>query len=188
MPGSTIEDFYNEYEMMEMMGSWVDGRFDFNYLPNTIASTEQDLEKFSVVLTPVYTKSIFNTKNHFYTVSHCYSYTQEEMYEMFLMNFAGNYLRQNVYDIFKDEICIVQFMKDCYKFLKETDDFGWINNQIKQYFDPNEPSDYFNLVDFDGELRHKTVVLGNFVERNKKLLIACLMEKYFVNEERLMHA
>jgi hypothetical protein len=188
MPGSTIEDFYNEYEMMEMMGSWVDGRFDFNYLPNTIANTKQDLEKFSVVLTPVYTRSIFNTKNHFYTISHCYSYTQKEMYEMFLMNVAGNYLRKNVYDIFKDEVDIVQFMKDCYKFLKEVDDFDWVNKQIKQYFDPNEPSDYFNFIDFNGELLHRTVVIGNFVERNKKLLMAYLMEKYFVNEERLMHA
>jgi hypothetical protein len=186
MPGSTKEDFYNEYEMMEMLGSWVDGRFDYNYLPNTIASTEQDLDKFKVVLSPVYTKSIFNTKNHFHTISNCYSYSKEDMHEMFFMNCAGNYLRKNVYDMFKDTVDIVQFMKDCYVILSDMDDFDFINNQIKRYFDPNEPSDFFNFVDFDGELRYKTEVISNFAERNNKMLMAALMTKYYVNMDKVL--
>jgi len=138
------------------------------------------------VLSPVYTKSIFNTKNHFHTISNCYSYSKEDMHEMFFMNCAGNYLRKNVYDMFKDTVDIVQFMKDCYVILSDMDDFDFINNQIKRYFDPNEPSDFFNFVDFDGELRYKTEVISNFAERNNKMLMAALMTKYYVNMDKVL--
>lgn len=185
MPGSTKEDFYQEYSMMEMLGSWVDGRFDYNYLPNTIASTSEDLEKFGVVLTPVYTKSIFNTKNHFYTISHCYSYSQEEMYEMFFMNLAGKYLRQNVYDLVSEYVDIVQFMKDCYPIISKFDDFDFVQNQIVRYFDINEPSDFFNFMDLDGQYKYKATVISNYIKKNEKLLLAELMTKYFVKFDKV---
>jgi hypothetical protein len=66
------------------------------------------------------------------------------------------------------------------------DDFDFINNQIKRYFDPNEPSDFFNFVDFDGELRYKTEVISNFAERNNKMLMAALMTKYYVNMDKVL--
>lgn len=182
MPGSTKEDFYEEYRMMEMLGSWFDGRFDYNYLPNTEASTKEDLEKFGVKLSPVYTRSIFDTKNHFYTINSCNSYTKEDMYEMYFMNLAGYYLRKNIYDYVKDKADLVDFLKNCYQFLSRYEDFKFVQNQIIKYFDENEPSDFYNFVNFNGSIVNRTQVINTFIERNRQLLVAQLMNEYMLKE------
>jgi radical SAM superfamily enzyme YgiQ (UPF0313 family) len=182
MPGSTKEDFYQEYSMMELLGSWVDGRFDYNYLPNTIASTQDDLVKFGVELSPVYTMSIFGTKNHFCTISNCSSYTKEDMYEMFFMNLAGNYLRKNIYDLVKNHVNIVDFLKDCYQALSKCEDFNYVQQQIIEYFDKDKPSDFFNFVNLDGNIVNRSQLINTFIERNRQLLIAQLMNQYILRE------
>lgn len=175
MPGSTKDDFYKEYLMMELLGSWHDGRFEYSYLPFTIASSEEDKKKFDVHLVPVYTESIFGTKNYFETISHCYSYTKEDMYEMFFMNLAGNPLRRGFYDFVKDEVNIVDFMKMCYPILKDCDGFDHIHEQIKQFFSGKEPADFFNLIDLHGNKKHKKEVVAEFIEQNKTLIFSQLI-------------
>lgn len=170
MPGSTKEDFYQEYHMMELMSSWYDGRFEYNYLPNTEAFTKEDLEKYEVELLPIYSTNIFGTKNYFHTIKSCYSYTVEDMYEMYFMNLAGNYLRKNVYDNVKDKINIAHFFKMCYNILSELEDFKFIHNQIINFFDDSEPSDLFNLIDFNGNISYKIDVIEEFIKRNEKEL------------------
>lgn len=175
MPGSTKDDFYNEYLMMELLGSWTDGRFEYSYLPFTIASSGEDKQKFDVHLVPVYTESIFGTKNYFETISHCYSYTKEDMYEMFLMNQAGNYLRKHFYDSVKDNINIVDFMKLCYSILQECYNFTHIQEQIINFFDPTSPSDFFNLQSINGEFKHKKTVIEEWLKENHMLIYSQLL-------------
>ncbi len=172
MPGSTKEDFYNEYLMMELLGSWYDGRFEYSYLPFTIASSEEDKKKFDVNLVPVYTESIFGSKNYFETISHCYSYTKQDMYEMFLMNLAGNYLRKQFYDFVKNDVNIVDFMKMCYPILQSCYGFDFIQDQLVKFFDPSEPSDFFNLVGITGDVKHKKQVVEEWLDSNRSLILS----------------
>lgn len=181
MPGSTKEDFYKEFSMMELLMSWNDGRFEYSYLPYTIASSEEDKEKFGVNLVPVYTESIFGTKNYFQTISHCYSYTLEDMYEMYLINQAGTILRKDFYDDFKDNIDIVTFMKSVYEILEYCPGFDFIQDQIKEFFDPSVPSDFYNLIDFDGKPKYKKSVVENFITMNAGLIRAQLFAKFFTH-------
>ncbi len=176
MPGSNKNDFYNEYLMMELLGSWHDGRFEYSYLPFTIASSEEDKKKFDVHLVPVYTESIFGTKNYFETISHCYSYSKEDMYEMFLMNLAGNYLRKQFYDFVKDDVNIVDFMKMCYPILQNCHGFTFIHDQIVNFFDPTTPSDFFNLEGIHGDVKHKKLVVEEWIEVNRALVLSQVLD------------
>lgn len=182
MPGSTKEDFYAEFAMMERLMSWNDGRFEYSYLPYTIASSDDDKAKFKVNLVPVYTESIFGTKNYFQTISDCYSYTKEDMYEMYLINQAGTILRKDFYDDFKDNVDIVTFMKSMYEILKECTGFDFINSQIKDFFNPNSASDFYNLKDFDGNLKYKKLVIENFITTNSGIIRAHLYSKFFTHQ------
>jgi len=175
MPGSNKNDFYKEYLMMEMLGSWLDGRFEYSYLPFTIASSDEDKLKFDVHLVPVYTESIFGTRNYFETISHCYSYTKDDMYEMFLMNLAGNYLRKNFYDFVKEDINIVDFMRACYPALQNCHGFTFIHEQIVNFFDPTTASDFFNLEGIHGDVKHKRLVVEEWLEVNRTLILSQLL-------------
>ena len=176
MPGSKKEDFYNEYLMMELLGSWTDGRFEYSYLPFTIANSEEDKQKFDVHLVRVYTESIFGTRNYFETISHCYSYTQDDMYEMFLMNLAGNYLRENLYDVVKKDINIVDFMKACYPALQNCPEFTFIHEQIVDFFDPATVNDFFNLKSIYGGVKHKKLVVEEWLAVNRTMILSQLLE------------
>jgi len=181
MPGSTKEDFYAEFAMMELLMSWNDGRFEYSYLPYTIASSEEDKSKFGVNLVPVYTESIFNTKNYFQTISYCYSYSLKDMYEMYLINQAGTILRKDFYDDFKDFVDIVDFMKSIYEILESCPQFDYIQSQIEKFFDPTEPSDFYNLIDFDGKPKYKKSVIENFITMNAGIIKAQLFAKFFTH-------
>jgi hypothetical protein len=97
------------------------------------------------------------------------------MYEMFLMNLAGNYLRKHFYDFVKEDINIVDFMKACYPALQNCHGFTFIHEQIVDFFDPATASDFFNLEGIHGDFKHKRLVVEEWLEVNKSLILSQLL-------------
>jgi hypothetical protein len=152
MPGSTIEDFYNEYELywnFRSLGNW---RHDYMFLPDSEISNPEYLEKYDIKLVEVINDSIeeggapsryklYRTlKNSFKTISSCYSFTHEEMAEMWFMNVVGNILLYNHYELFETVMTPGEFCKACFEIAKEKmDDFDEIFLEVKDILDPNTP-------------------------------------------------
>lgn len=181
MPGSTKDDFYNEFEMMEILCSWSDPRFEYSYLPATEASSESDLEKHKVELAPIYSTSMFGTKNYFHTIASCYSFSREDIYEMYFMNQAAQTLRVKYYDDYKEDISIVDFMRRCYPVLQQVPGFSAIHQQIVDLYDAEtEACDLFYLRDADGNLRYKRDVIADFIEANDEFIRVALVAEMLV--------
>lgn len=171
MPGSTIDDFYNEFEMMEILRSWSDPRFEYSYLPATEASSAEDLEKLQVELTPIYSTSMFGSKNYFHTIASCYSFTREDMYEMFFMNLAAEPLRMNYYDEVSAHVGISDFLRQMYPVLRQCIGFEDIQAQIENIYDPGtDACDLFYLTDTNAQRRPKREVIAEFIQTNDLLI------------------
>lgn len=178
MPGSTIDDFYSEFEMMEILHSWSDPRFEYSYLPATEASSAGDLEKHSVELTAIYSTSMFGTKNYFHTIAGCYSFAREDLYEMFFMNLAAQSLRMNYYDQYRDFISISDFMRSMYPILQNCAGFEHIHQQIVDLYDPTtEARDLFYLIDSQGQQRYKRDVIADFIASNDAMIRLLLVNE-----------
>jgi hypothetical protein len=152
MPGSTIEDFYSEMEIIWNFQAWTSFRHDYMLMPDTSLSSESYLTKFSIKPVKVYTdlvdeqgidnqQSLFSKKkNFFYTISECYSYSFEEMCEMFFMNLAGNFLLKNLYPNFPDHIRPGDFGKSCFEICSRLEGFDPIYNEIIDILSPHTPA------------------------------------------------
>lgn len=181
MPGSNIDDFYNEFEMMELLQSWTDPRFEYSYLPATEASSFSDLEKNKVELTPIYSVSMFGTKNYFYTIASCYSFSREDIYEMYFINQAAQTLRLKHYSKYQDHTDVSQFMRLMYPILKQCPGFGHIHQQIVDLYDPTtEARDLFYLVDQNGVTKPKREVINEFIDANEELINLMLVHELLV--------
>jgi hypothetical protein len=55
----------------------------------------------------------------FRTIASCYSYTREEMHEMWFMNICGNLLLQNHYGMFEQIITPGEFCRLCYQIARD---------------------------------------------------------------------
>lgn len=151
MPGSTLEDFYNEYELywnFRSLGNW---RHDYMFLPDSEISNPKYLEKYNIKLVEVINDSVeeggapsrhklYKTlKNSFKTISSCYSFTHEEMAEMWFMNVVGNILLYNHYELFENVMTPGKFCKACFEIAKGIDGFDEIFAEVKDILDPNTP-------------------------------------------------
>jgi hypothetical protein len=181
MPGSTIEDFYQEFEMMEILHSWSDPRFEYSYLPATEASSQSDLEKHKVELAPIYSVSMFDTKNYFHTIASCYSFTRRDIYEMYFINQAAQRLRTQYYDEYKDHLSISNFMRKMYPILEKCPGFDDIHQQIVNLYDPTtEACDLFYLTDDSGRQRYKRDVIADFIASNDSIIRLLLVNELVV--------
>jgi len=150
MPGSTLEDFYREMEIIWNFKAWNSFRHDYMFLPDSELSNVEYLEKYKIELVEVYTdlvdeqgvdniNSLYSfKKNYFKTIRSCYSFTSEDMAEMFLMNLAGNDLLKIHYPNFVG--CdFVKFGKTCFKSIMKIDEFKLVFSEIKEIFDNTTP-------------------------------------------------
>lgn len=152
MPGSTIEDFYNEYEIywnFKSFGSW---RHDYMFLPDSELSAPEYIEKHKIEVVTCYTDVIEEggagsrygmyraLTTSFKTIASSYSYTREEMHEMWFMNVCGNLLLQNHYHMFQHQITPAQFCKFCYEIARDVlPGFDEVHKEIVDILNPDTP-------------------------------------------------
>jgi len=178
MPGSTVDDFYKEMEVIWNFKAWGSTRHDYMFLPDSHLSNNSYKSEYKIETVKVYTDLVDedgvdnwyglykNKKNYFYTIASCYSYTKEDMYEMWFMNHAGNKLLKEIYPSYCNKITPAEFGKQCYKVLKKVPGFQTIHNYIVDLLDSNTETKSIKRI--HGELR--TQVINEFIERSKPLL------------------
>jgi len=152
MPGSTIDDFYKEYEIywnFRTFGSW---RHDYMFLPDSELTKPAYIEQNKIETVEVYTDVIEEggAKNRhslyrdmstvFRTIVSCYSYTREDFHEMWFMNICGNILLQNHYHMFEQQISPGDFCRYAYKIAQKHPDFPAIHAEIVDILSPETPS------------------------------------------------
>lgn len=179
MPGSTINDFYNEMEILWNFKSWNSYRHDYMFLPDAENSTPEYIEKYKIKLVQVYTDLVdeegvdnmnsfyAKQKNYFRTISSCYSFTEEDMHEMFFMNQAGNTLLKEIYGGIASLMSPKEFGQRCYKIMKQLPEFANINAEIKNIYSPSTPAQ--SIKKLLGRLRRD--VIEDFVIDNKFFII-----------------
>jgi len=179
MPGSTLEDFYAEWELFYDLGAWSSWRYDLMALPDSEISDPVYQEIYAIELVDVYTDNVdeqdiantgglFKNRRTFYkTVASSYSFSREDVAEMFFMNFAGNNLIREMYDLFKDSVTVSQFAKHCWEILKTVDGFDEIYAEVKDILNPDTPARNINTI--NGVVR--TEAIPRWVASNKLLIM-----------------
>jgi len=151
MPGSTLQDFYDEVELIWNFKAWGSFRHDYMFLPDSELNNKDYKEQYNIKTVEVYSdivdedgtdnwETMYKDKiTNFRTMLSCYSYSEEDMKEMWFMNNAVNYLLQNFYEGIQ-EYCTPQvFAKECYNTIKDLDDFVPIKEEIDDIFNVNTP-------------------------------------------------
>jgi hypothetical protein len=152
MPGSTLNDFYKEMEIIWNFRVWGLRRHDYMFLPDSELNSEEYKKTYNIETVEVLLDSADedgsdnfyslykNKKSYFKTIRSCYSFTKEEMIEMFFMNNAASYLLKNVYPEYEKYISPGDFCKTCYSILEELNDFDEIYSIIVDIYDPDTAS------------------------------------------------
>jgi len=174
MPGSTLQDFYDEMTIIWNFQAWTSFRHDYMFLPDSKLNSVEYKEKYGIKIVEVYSdivdedgidnwNSLYkNKKTYFKTMQSCFSFTKEEMHEMWFMNNAGNYLLKNIYVDIQDYIDPPTFGRECYKIISELPDFQPIYTEIVDIFDENtEPKSIRKL-----QGRFRTTVVEEMLEKN----------------------
>jgi len=153
MPGSTKEDFYKEYEIywnFQTFGSW---RHEYMFLPDSELTNPSYIEKYKIEMVECFTDAIEeggmdnrcnlykNYKRRFKTIASCFSFTREDMHEMFFMNIAGNILLEKHYQKFEQIYTPSKFCETCYEIIRDNiPEFKKVHKNIIDIMDPNTPT------------------------------------------------
>jgi hypothetical protein len=188
MPGSTIQDFYDEMEVIWNFKAWGSFRHDYMFLPDSTLNSDDYKKKYDIKTVEVYSdivdedgidnwNSLYkNKKTHFRTIKSCFSFTEEEMKEMWLMNNAANYLLKNVYADYEAYMTPGEFVKECYNVISQLDDFVPIMQEIDDIFDPKTtPKSIRQLC---GQFRVDTIdamLNKNLLLIKNKVMVQCLI-------------
>ncbi len=149
MPGSTLDDFYAEMEIIWNFKCWGLRRHDYMFFPDSDMSSESYLEKYKIKLVDVYTdtgdedskdnlySTIYkNNKSYFKTITECYSFTHEEFLEMVFMNYAGIFVLQNIYEEYQSYYTPSEFTKTCFSIIKDLEGFDEIYAKLADIYNP----------------------------------------------------
>lgn len=149
MPGSTLQDFYDEFDVIADFKSWGTIRHDYMFLPDTELCDKEYLRKYQIELVEVYTDLVDEDgidnnsllyqgkRNYFKTLNSCYSFSKQDMCEMFIMNNAGPILLERYYHL--SSMKASDFIRKCYEIFKSIPEFSEIENEVYDIFDGNTP-------------------------------------------------
>ena len=178
MPGSTLDDFYGELDILWNFKSWTSFRHDYMFLPDSDLTRPEYLKQYNIELVEVYTdlvdeegvdnkNSFYRNKRHYFkTIASCYSFTRDDMCEMWIMNIAGNYFLRHMYHMFEKDVTPKEFGRLAFKAMSKMDSFDIIWNEVANIFDPATPPG--NSKRLQGRLRN--LVIEEFIERNSILI------------------
>lgn len=188
MPGSTIEDFYAEMEILWNFKAWHSTRHDYMFLPDSVLSSDQYLKKYNIETVDVYLDTAdedaadfwnslyMNQQTHFKTIRSCYSFTAQEMVEMWIMNHAGNYLLRNLYEEYESLVTPGEFTKICYKVMQTIEGFDIIHDAANDIYNPNTPPKSIKRI---GQMNRRKYIEefleNNLVELKNGVLINVLL-------------
>lgn len=179
MPGSTLDDFYTEMELIWNFKAWTSYRHDYMFLPDTELTDPEYLEKYNIKLVEIYSDlidehgvdnqhSLYKSKKtYFKTISSCYSFTFEDMCQMHLMNLAGNTLLLEFYEAVSDAVTPPEFGKICWEILKLCPEFDEIYSAIRDLLNPDTPPR--NIKRINGVLRN--MVIEDMIQANKLIIM-----------------
>ena len=185
MPGSTLKDFYDEIEVIWNFKAWSSFRHDYMFLPDSELNNSEYKKQYDIQTVEVYSdivdedgsdnwNSLYkNKKTHFRTMRSCYSYTAEEMKEMWFMNNAANYLLRNFYEGIQSYCKPQEFAKECYKVISKLDDFKPIQEEIDDIFNPNSPPRSIRKI---GD-SFRVITIDKMLEKNMPLIKSEVMSK-----------
>lgn len=188
MPGSTIDDFYDEMEVLWNFKAWSSFRHDYMFLPDSDLNSKEYKEEYGIKTVEVYSdiidedgtdnwKSLYiNKQTHFKTILSCFSFTEDEMKEMWFMNNAANFMLKEWYPTFKDNMKPQEFAKMCYNVIKDLDDFQLIKSEIDDIYNPNTPPR--SIRQLNGEFR--TTVIERFLNKNKIFIFDGVMKQWLI--------
>lgn len=178
MPGSTIQDFYDEMEIIWNFKAWGSHRHDYMFLPDSKLNSKEYKEKYKIETVEVYSdivdedginnwNSLYkNKKTHFNTIRSCFSFTKDEMIEMWFMNNAANYLLQNFYESLQNILTPGEFAKSCWNVINEIEEFEEIRNEIEDIFNPQTSPK--SIRQLKGKFRVE--IIENFLKQNESII------------------
>jgi len=150
------------------------------FLPDSDLTQKDYLKKYDIKLVEVYSdlidefgvdnqNSLYkNKRTYFKTISSCYSFTNEEMCEMWIMNLAENKLLEQIYPMFEQFMKPNVFGKYCFDIISSMEEFPIIFEQVKNLLDPKTEAQ--NIKRLNGRLRN--LVVDELIENNKPIIIS----------------
>ena len=189
MPGSTLEDFYNEVEVIWNFKAWSSFRHDYMFLPDSELNAKEYKAQYDIETVEVFSDIVDedgidnwetlykNKKTHFRTMLSCYSYTREDMKEMWFMNNAANYLLQNFYTGIQKYCSPQSFAKECFKVIEKLDDYKPLKVEIDDIFNPDTPPR--SIRKLDNRFRVETIeeMLNNNMSIIKSEVMSRILNK-----------
>lgn len=189
MPGSTLEDFYNEMTLFWNFKAWNSQRHDYMFLPDSELSNNDYREKYKITLVEVYTDLMDEDgvdnrlglyrekKNIFKTISSCYSFSNDDVCEMWIMNLCGNWLLENLYESFSEKCSPPEFAKHCWNVITTLEGFDEIWQEVKDIFNPDTPAR--NIKRLGGILRN--IVILDLLNKNRNIIYSEVFSKVFLS-------
>jgi hypothetical protein len=180
MPGSTIDDFYKEMDYIWNFQAFGSYRHDYMFLPDSRLNSQEYKIKHDIRTVEVFTDIVDeqgtdswselykDKRSYFRTMASCFSFTTEEMHEMWFMNNAGNYLLQHFYPAFENDLTPPVFAKEAYKIIIELDNWDNIYYEIRDIFNPNSPPKSIRQL---GD-KFRTETIHEFLEKNKIIIMS----------------
>ena len=179
MPGSTKQDFYNEMEIIWNFKAWSSSAHDYMFLPDSRLNSKDYKEQYQIETVEVYSDIVDedgidnwngfykNKITNFHTIRSCFSFSEDDMKEMWFMNNAAKYILRNFYEMF-DQYTPAEFVEKAYYIIKELDDFIPIKNEIDDIFNPNTPARSIRQI--NGKFRIDAI--EEMLEKNKLIIIS----------------
>ena len=190
MPGSTLDDFYKEMTILWNFKAWNSQRHDYMFLPDSELSKPEYLKKHAIEIVEVYvdvvddsgvdnSSSLYRKNSTYYkTIASCFSFTREQAVEMWIMNIAGNYLLEHLYESFSEFASPDKFGKACFDVMKTLDGFDAIWNEATDILNPDTPAR--NIKRLQGRL--KIIVIEEFLDKNKHIIYSEVFQSLVCNE------
>jgi len=188
MPGSTLEDFYEEFRVYYRIGLnvWDDSRYPYMVLPATEAASVEYKEKYKIKTSKVLTQfdgnysgkwddvevnQIYGNVTYEYdTIVECFSYTFEEYLEMFMMNLFTPHIGLSFINEYTTYENVSEVSKELWNILNDIPIFFVYKELIRNIFSDNVPHsmDKFDVGSFSG----KGIIdeMKDLLDTNEKLI------------------